>query len=320
MVKLKVLLGLIGIIFLVWAIGVLTGFWGNPIFSYFWIAGNNLANDLSYLGLGVGAFLIALTVIIYYRNSRNSIGIHFKLDSRKSSENSTKRNGNGLMIKLTVLLGLAGIGFLVWSVGIASGLWGNPVFSYFMIVSNNLANDLSYLGLGVGIFLLALSVFIYYKNIKKEMKTHFKPNSQNSYSDVPKRSGNGLTIKLTALLGLVGTGFLVWGVGIASGLWGHPVFSYFWVASSSLANDLSYLGLGVGAFLITLAVIIYYKNAKTEKFFIVDRRLKQRREEFYYLWEKNQQLINDNIENYPTVVMNGRRSELGKEEMEKIVT
>ena len=126
-------------------------------------------------------------------------------------------------------------------------------------------------------------------------------------------------IKLTALLGLMGIGFLVWGIGILTGLWGNPIFSYFWIVSNNLANDLSLIGLSVGSFLVTLAIIIYYINTKTDKIFIIRNRLRQRRQEFYYdLRQKNRQLVNDD-ENYPLVVMNGRRSDLGSEEMEKIV-
>jgi hypothetical protein len=137
-----------------------------------------------------------------------------------------------------------------------------------------------------------------------------------------KRNGNELMIKLTALLGLMGIGFLVWGIGILTGFWGNPIFSYFWIASNGLANDLSYLGLSVGAFLITLAIIIYYLNTKTDKISIVRNRLRQRRQEFFYdLRQKNQELVydDDDEENYPLVVMNGRRSDIGSEEMEKIV-
>ena len=228
-------------------------------------------------------------------------------------------NGKVTMAKITVLLGIIGIVVLAWSIGTAIGLWANPVFAPFFIISTNLAIDLSYLGLSVGAFLLVLSAVIYYKNSKKEMETQLKLNSRKSYENVPKRNLNGLMIKLTALLGLMGLGFLVWAIGISTDLWGNPIFSYFWVTSHDLANNLSYMGLSVGAFLVALAIIIYYKNTKTDKIFIVENRLRQRREEFHhYLWEKNQQLIIDNNENYPTVVMNGRRSELGKEEMEKI--
>jgi hypothetical protein len=223
------------------------------------------------------------------------------------------------MTKLKVFLGVIGIGVLVWSIGILTGFWGNPIFSYFWIASNNLANNLSYLGLGVGAFVIALSVIIYYKNSKKEMETNFL-NSRKSSGAVSKHNGNGLMVKLTDPLSLIGTVFLLWSIGIVTGFWGDPIFSYFWVAGNDLANNLSYLGLSVGAFLIVLAIIIYYKNTKTNKIFVVDHHLKQHREDFhYYLWEKNQQLIKDNNENYPTVLMNGRRSELGKEDMEKIV-
>jgi hypothetical protein len=132
--------------------------------------------------------------------------------------------------------------------------------------------------------------------------------------------GKETMAKFTVLLVISGMLVLFWSIGTASGLWANTVFSAFFIISSDLAIALSYLGLSVGAFLIALAIIIYYENTKTNKIFIVDHSLKQHREDFhYYLWEKNQKLIKDNNENYPTVLMNGRRSELGKEEMEKIV-
>jgi hypothetical protein len=225
------------------------------------------------------------------------------------------------MVKLKVLLGLIGIVFLVWAIGIVTGFWGNPLFSYFWIASNNLAYDLSYLGLGVGAFLLALTVIIYYKNSRKTIGTHIKLSSGKSSENVPKRKGNGLIVKLTVPLSLIGIGFLVWSVGIAVGLWGNSAFSYFWIASNDLAYDLSYLGLGVGAFLVISAIILYYRNTRTNKIFIVHNHLRQLRQEFYNdLSKKNQQLLKDCDPNYPVVLMNGRRSDLGSEEMEKIVT
>jgi hypothetical protein len=133
--------------------------------------------------------------------------------------------------------------------------------------------------------------------------------------------GNVTMAKFTVLLGISGIVVLAWSIGTAIGLWANPVFAPFFIISTNLANDLSYLGLSVGAFLLALSVIIYYKNTKTDKIFIVHNRLGHRRQKFYFdLLENNQQLINYNNENYPTVVMNGRRSELGKEEMENIIT
>ena len=127
-------------------------------------------------------------------------------------------------------------------------------------------------------------------------------------------------VKFTVLLGIVGIVVLAWSIGTAIGLWANPVFAPLFIISTNLANDLSYVGLSVGAFLIILAIIFYYKNNKTNKIFTVHERPRQHRQEFHYdSWQKNQQLNNDNTENYPTVVMNGRRSELGSEEMEKIV-
>jgi hypothetical protein len=224
------------------------------------------------------------------------------------------------MVKFTVLLGIIAIIVLAWSIGAAIGLWANPVFAPFFIISYNLAMVLSYLGLSAGAFLIALSLIIHYKYTNKETEIRFKLNSPKAHENVRIRNGNWLNAKLEVLLGLVGIVFLVWSIGIAIGLWGNPVFASLWIVSNELANNLSYLGLSVGAFLITSAIIIYYKNIKTDKIFAVDSRLRRRREEFHnYLWEKNQQLINDCNENYPVVVMNGRRTELGLEDMKKIV-
>jgi len=81
--KTRVLLVLIGIVFLVWALGILTRLWANPIFSYFWVASNNMADNLSYVGLGVGAFLVGLALIVYRRNTRNRTATSYKLYPHK---------------------------------------------------------------------------------------------------------------------------------------------------------------------------------------------------------------------------------------------
>lgn len=67
--KAKVLLGLIGIIPLFWGIGVSTRIWANPIFAFSWVISNGLADSLSYVGSGIGALLLALTVIIYHQKA-----------------------------------------------------------------------------------------------------------------------------------------------------------------------------------------------------------------------------------------------------------
>ena len=155
--KTKVSLAIIGIVFLVWALGVLTRLWANPIFSYFWVASNNMADNLSYIGLGVGVFLVGLALIVYRRNTQSRTANSYRLISNKQ-----------LKVKSTSLLGIGGIIFLVWSIGILTRLWANPVFSIFMVASNNVADILSYIGLGIGAFLLGSALIVYRKNLRSE--------------------------------------------------------------------------------------------------------------------------------------------------------
>ncbi len=155
--KIKVLLIMFGIVFLVWALGILTRLWANPIFSYFWVASNNMADNLSFVGLGVGAFLVGLALIVYRRNTKSRTANSHRLFSIKQLE-----------VKSTSLLGIGGIILLVWSIGILTRLWANPIFGIFMVASNNVADILSYIGLGVGAFLLGSALTAYRRNSKSE--------------------------------------------------------------------------------------------------------------------------------------------------------
>ena len=109
MSKTKVLLGLIGIMFLIWGIGVLTRIWANPIFASFWVISNGMAEVLSYVGTGIGGLLLAVAVIVYYQGTKRRIA--------KTSTVAASQMIRSIS-KAMVLLGLTGIGFLVWSIGV----------------------------------------------------------------------------------------------------------------------------------------------------------------------------------------------------------
>ncbi len=73
--KAIVILCLCGIGFSVWGIGNAIRLWANPIFGYFWVANNNVADILSYVGLGIEALLLASALIIYYQNTNRRTGM-----------------------------------------------------------------------------------------------------------------------------------------------------------------------------------------------------------------------------------------------------
>jgi hypothetical protein len=154
--KVKVLSGLIGIVFLVWAIGVPIHLWGNPIFAPFWVASYDLAHALSYVGTGIGALLLALAVMFYLQ----------KTSSRTSKNGSvTALQKLRPMSKATMLLGSLGMVFLVWGIGTATRVFANPMFAPFMIISEGMAEVLSYVGSGIGGLLLAVAVIVYTQKI-----------------------------------------------------------------------------------------------------------------------------------------------------------
>jgi hypothetical protein len=131
--------------------------------------------------------------------------------------------------------------------------------------------------------------------------------------------------KEIVLLGLVGIGFLVWGIGILIQLWSSPIFSFFMVASNTVADILSYFGLAIGALLLASALIIFYQGAKSRSdriygFYRLER-LKHDGEFYEDYWSKRlmQQPGSENVDSDEFVIVNGRRVDLGSEVMEKIV-
>ena len=124
--------------------------------------------------------------------------------------------------------------------------------------------------------------------------------------------------KTKVLVGLIGIIFLVWGIGILSRVWANPIFAPFWVISNGMADALSYVGIGIGALFLALAVIFYYQNnsRSIDKIFAAGSsqtfRLKLAMPELY-------DAEADNVEYHPFVIINGARTNLGSEEMEKIV-
>ena len=131
--------------------------------------------------------------------------------------------------------------------------------------------------------------------------------------------------KATVVLGLSGIVILVWAFGILIGLWANPIFGFFMVASNSVADILSYFGLGIGALLLLSAVIIYYQNTneRANKIyrFSSQKRLTRNVEFYDDYWRKNfsQETNSDNLDDQQFAIANGRRVNLGSEVMEKIV-
>jgi hypothetical protein len=75
-----------------------------------------------------------------------------------------------------------------------------------------------------------------------------------------KRNENAPNKQNIVLLGLIGTGFLVWGIGISIRIWANPYSLISWISSNHLADALSLVGSGTGALLLTFAKIIYFQN------------------------------------------------------------
>jgi hypothetical protein len=132
--------------------------------------------------------------------------------------------------------------------------------------------------------------------------------------------------KAKVLLGLIGIMFLVWGIGVLTRIWANPLFASFWVISNGVAEVLSYVGTGIGGLLLSLAVMVYYQNTnrRTSKIFAAasSQTFKPAMPELYEEnWQKKplQQTEADKVEYPPFVIINGRRTNLGSEEMEKIV-
>jgi hypothetical protein len=308
MSKPKVLLGLIGIVFLIWGIGIATRIWANPIFAPFFIISNSLADGLSYVASGIGGFLLALTVIIYYQNS-----------NRRLAKNSLFASSQTIypMSKALALLGLCGIGFLVWSIGIPIHLWANPIFASFFILSNNVAKALSYAGTGFGALLLALALMFYFQNTDRKIS---KNNVATALQTIRPMS------KSTILLGFLGLIFSVWGIGISTRIWANPMFSVFNVVSNEVADALSYVASGIGGLLLASSVIVYYQNVyrRTGKILKAEPSHSTRfgsAELYDNAWQEKlfQQTESDNDEHNPFVIISGRRTNLGYEEMEKII-
>jgi hypothetical protein len=128
--------------------------------------------------------------------------------------------------------------------------------------------------------------------------------------------------KTKVLLVILGIVFLVWALGILTRLWANPIFSYFWVASNNMADNLSYVGLGVGAFLVGSVLIVYRRNSKSEtnKFVgsYTHRQLKVKSYDDHLQKKTNERLENEDYSNQ-LVIVNGRQSDLGSEVMERIV-
>ncbi len=129
--------------------------------------------------------------------------------------------------------------------------------------------------------------------------------------------------KATQLLGLSGIVFLIWGLGTFTHLWSNPLFHVFFIVSNTVANVLSYVGIGIGVCLLAFALIIFYRtrNERTNRLKQVNpnHRLKNKVEfnEGYLQRKLSQQ--KDFEENQPFIIVNGNRTELGFEDIEKIV-
>ncbi len=129
--------------------------------------------------------------------------------------------------------------------------------------------------------------------------------------------------RATQLLGLSGIVFLIWGLGIFTHLWSNPIFHYFFVVSNNVANVLSYVGISIGAFLLAITLIIFYRTRKekttTGKQVNPNQRLKNQVEFNEGYLQRKSSLQTESEENQPFIIINGNRAELGSEDMEKIV-
>jgi hypothetical protein len=199
------------------------------------------------------------------------------LDNVIKSGKANKREGNVDMSKATVLLGLIGAGFLAWGIGVLIRLWANPIFAYFWVVNNNMADELSYFGSGIGALLLALAIITYYRDsIRRTAKTFIVMPSQ--------------TFKLAM------SEF-------------HEDYWQKQLLQQKKADNVEYYQTS---------------NRRTAKTSIVvhPQTFKLAMSEFHEdYWQKQllQQTRTDNVEYHPFIIINGTRTNLGSEVMEKIV-
>jgi len=137
-----------------YALGIVTGFFGNRFFSAFWVLSNQSAYDVGYVILIVAA--VGFVGALVYRFSRK---LGLKLGVTLQGK------------KLTFVLVAAIYASLFYGFGIASGLFGDPVFSSFWIISQQTAYDLGYTIVAVSITLSMIMLVLFWIKDNKNAKS-----------------------------------------------------------------------------------------------------------------------------------------------------
>ena len=123
-----------------YALGIVTGFFGNKIFSAFWVLGNQGAFDVGYIILAAAA-VICIGALIYRFSGK--LRLRFKRMTPKD--------------RLITVLVAAVYVLLLFGVGIATNFFENPVFSGFFVISRQTSY---YIGYGIVAAAVAICVVI----------------------------------------------------------------------------------------------------------------------------------------------------------------
>ncbi len=125
---------------LFYALGVVTGFFGSPEFSFFWVVTNQTGYDIGY------AVLASVTV------SGVIISAYYLLRKFNVKYEAVCSKQKILVISILTVYGL-----IFYAVGIATNLFAAPMFSMFGIISRQTSYELAY---GVGGAAITFSIAI----------------------------------------------------------------------------------------------------------------------------------------------------------------
>lgn len=136
-----------------YAFGIVTGFFGSPVFSVFWVVSNQTAY---FIGYAVLASATVTTVII-------SVYWAFRKFQLKFEPAFTRQ-------KLLVISIITVYSLIFYAIGIATNLFDAPMFSMFRIISSQTAHELAF---GIGAIAIVLSIVILSFHFLKGQKNIF---------------------------------------------------------------------------------------------------------------------------------------------------
>jgi hypothetical protein len=123
---------------LFYALGVVTGFFGSPEFSFFWVVTNQTSYDIGYAVL-TSVIVSGVIISVYYLFRKFNVKFEAVFSKQKI-----------LVISILTVYGL-----IFYTVGIATNFFSAHVFSIFWIVNRQTSYELAY---GVGGAAITLSI------------------------------------------------------------------------------------------------------------------------------------------------------------------